>query len=126
MTSALRVLLLALFSLLLCAQPAQAQRGKAGPLPELIANNQCEGSGPCVRQMLVYQQLEQWQQAALLGLLGVMPAAAPASKPSTSCSWHDTILICSHLSAEGSCACVITRQGGGCLGTHPGCPTHLP
>lgn len=125
MSTFLRALILALCTLAAAAPPVSAQSTPANRMPALIANNQCDATGACVRQMLVYRQLEHWQQSMLVGLLNAMPMAAAASAPSASCTWHQTILICSLITSEGTCACVLTQAGGGCIGTHPGCPARL-
>lgn len=117
----------------LLAAAALAQVGTGAPLPALAASNDCT-SGDCARQMLAIRQFDTWQQQVMANALQRMPwttaAAGSTSKPSTSCSWHEHganqwTLICLSITAQGSCACVITSSGGSCLGSNPYCPAKI-
>lgn len=114
----------------LLAAVALAQSTTGAPVPSLIAVNDCR-SGDCARQMLSMRQLETRQQSAVSAALQHMPGSiTTGSKPSTSCTWHEHgggqwTLVCLSITAEGSCACVITPSGGSCIGSNPYCPARI-
>lgn len=113
---------------LLAAAPAQT--AVPNRMPALIASNDCS-AGECVRQMLALKQFESWQQAALAATLQRLPGATTAAEPaSTSCTWHQTavnhwIAVCLVVTAEATCACILTPGGGSCLGSHPSCAVRI-
>ncbi len=101
-----------------------AQTTLASRVPDLIASTQCSADGRCVRRMQPLQQFETWQQTLILHLLAVMPAPA-GDDVTKSCSTHGDsvqfVRVCTISSPQGTCSCIHTHIGGGCVGSLPKC-----
>lgn len=97
-----------------------AQTTLASRVPDLIASTQCSADGRCVRRMQPLQQFETWQQTMILHLLAVMPVPA-GDEPTKSCSIQGDniqfVIVCTMSSPKGTCSCIHTHIGGGCVGT---------